>query len=491
MTTPPPSSNWENLYTSDRATWNDRNRISSLILSTILGVATITIFIVFFVIINPIDFLPIWVFPIFFLLFASAKFRWVMKSTIAIFNSLYDPPEGANPSKLIFRRLMGVPPAPDPYKAILHYPFSVINIENVDDGKFILANEAIHWLGGPVRLIIYDGTGVYIERGNQFSRTLGPGFGFLDRYERVRDIVDLRPQTMRSRQQSFPRPIAGRTKDGIKIEFNIEIKFHIIRPDSISEDQQKRGDGEPEKISDTDSEAKKILDDMSKPILHPGNLEAIRKAVERTAVRFRDSKYSEAKWREGVWGAVSGKLARYTTQYYLDELLIFENTTGEYPELNIPVGNERISKAGQLISSSMLETIRKELDTELQANYGVTLSDLYITNFSIPQEVNEQYRRLFEVEKQTQLKRSEGNANVDKIRIREEKRAQAQMDLISEIADAFKNIDDQNFTDSVLLSLSSILDQSLEDTAIPSILAKDNLATLQQLRDFLNNNDGA
>jgi len=385
---------------------------------------------------------------------------------------------------------MGVPPAPDPYKSILHYPFAVINIANMDDGKFILEKEDIHWLGGPVRLIIYDGTGVYIERGNQFSRTLGPGFGFLDRYERVRDIVDLRPQTMRSgQQQDSPRPIAGRTKDGIKIEFNIEIKFHILRPDSISEDQQKSDEGEPEKISDTDSEAKKILDDMSKPILHAGDLAAIRKAVERTAVRLRGSEYSEAKWREGVWGAVSGKLARYVTQYYLDELLVFENTTGENPKLNIPVGNEKISKAGQLISGSVLETIRKELDTELQTNYGVTLSDLYITDFSIPQEVNEQYRRLFEVEKQTQLKRSEGTSNVDKIWIREEKRAQAQMDLITEIADAFKNIEDQDFTDSVLLSLSSILDQSLEDTAIPSIMAKDTLSTLEQLRDFLNNKD--
>ncbi len=491
MTTHSPSSNWENLYTSDHAKWNDRNRIFSLILSTILGVATITIFIVFFVIINPKDFLPDWIFPIFFLLFASVEFKWIMKSTIVFFNSLYNPPEGSNPPKLIFRRLMGVPPAPDPYKSIFHYPFSVINIANVDDGKFILANEDIHWLGGPVTLIIYDGTGVYIERGNQFSRTLGPGFGFLDRYERVRDIVDLRPQTMRSGQQNFPRPIAGRTKDGIKIEFNIEIKFHILRPVPISEDQQERGDSKPEKISDTHSEAQKILDDMSRPILHPGNLEAIRKAVERTAVRLRDSEYSEAKWREGVWGAVSGRLARYVTQYYLDELLIFENSTGENLELDIPIGNERTSKAGQLISSSMLETIRKELDMELQADYGVTLSHLYITDFSIPQEVNEQYRRLFEVEKQNQIKRSEGIANVDKIWIREEKRAQAQMDLISEIADSFKNIEDQNFTDSVLLSLSSILDQSLEDTAIPSILAKDNLATLQQLRDFLNNKDGA
>jgi regulator of protease activity HflC (stomatin/prohibitin superfamily) len=431
-------------------------------------------------------------FSILFLTLFTAFFGFslVMKATITFFNSFYEPPEGTNTPRLIFRRLLGVPAAPIPFKSILRYPFVLINIASVDDGKFILENESVYWLGGPAILIVFDGTGVYIERGNQFSRTLGPGIVFLDRYERVRDIVDLRPQTMSSKEQGFPRPIASRTKDGIKIEFNIEIKFHILRPDSRSPNKNERGNKQPEMKSSIEREAHKILD-TPKPI-YAGDLEAIKKAVERTSVRYRDSKYSEAKWRESVWGAVSGKLAGYVTQYYLDQLLVFDNTIGENSSMDMLVENQVTAKAGQLLSGDVREIIRQELDLILQANLGVTLSDLRIINSNIPPEIDEQYRQFFRgTDAQTSIKRGEGNGAVERIRIREEKRARAHKDLLTEIADGFKNIDPQNFADSVLLSLSSILDQSLEDTAIPSMLAKDNLATLEQLRDFLNNKDEA
>lgn len=494
MTNLPSSSNWQNLYTGDRSRWNDWRRILSSVLIVTLGITTAAFFSVLFATLyfEAISFwVVLWVVLVVFLLFSMAGLRWLMNSTVTFFNSLYKPPEGTNTRNLVFRRLFGVPAAADPYKSVFGYPFVVINIATMGDGKFNLENESIYWLGGPVTLIIYDGTGVYIERGNKFSRTLGPGFAFLERYERIRDIVDLRPQTIRSGQEGkgLPRPISGRTKDGIKIEFNIEIKFHILRPESQREVRNAPDNDDSEEFKVTELKTKSILEEMSRPILNPGDLQAIKKAVERTAVRRRDSKYSEVKWREGVWGTVSGKLARYVTQHYLDELLFFEEPAVENSLAETPNGREKISKAGQLLSNTMLEAIRLELDSSLQADFGVMLSSLYITSFNLPQGVREQYHRVFEVEKQTLLKRTEGVNNADTIQIKEDKRAQTQIDLITEIADIFKDIEDENFTDAVLLSLSSMLDQNLEDTAIPSMLAKENLATLQQLRDFLNNKD--
>jgi hypothetical protein len=471
----PSTEKWPTLYRVDRAKWQDMLRISFFIgpIAFVVGLATLFSYLYSAAMPQPNRLL--FALPI---LVAILGFLITIRGAINFINSFYEPPEGTKTINLIAKRLLGIPPSPGFLRSLFHYPFKVINIAQVNEGKFKLENEYINWLGGPATLIVYDGTGVYIERGNQFSRTLGPGFAFLERFERVREIVDLRPQTMSSGQAGSPRPILGRTKDGIKIEFNISIKFHILRSSLNSAEEPDVDKVKPVNKSDITPDAQKILEKMAKP-MYSGDLGAIKRAVESTTVRYREGNYVESKWREGVWGMVSGRLAKYVTQHYIDELITFENTTG----------SDGTQKAGQLFSGSVREAIREELDSVLQARLGVTLTSLYITDFSIPSKVYEQYHQLFDIDRRIQIKRTEGTAAVEKLWIREKKRAQAQRDLITEIADAFKSIDDQNFTDSVLLSLSSILDQSLEDTAIPSILAKDNLATLEQLRDFINNKD--
>jgi len=426
-------SKWPTLYTVDRARWSDVKRISSILFPIITSVITTTLFVALYatIIYGSTSFLTLVIvfLPVFI---AFLGFTLIMKATGTFFDSFFEPPKGTNTSKLIFRRLLGIPP----------YPLVVLDNMSTDDGKFNLENESIYWMGGPTTLIIYDGTGVYLERGNQFSRTLGPGLAILERYERVRDIVDLRTQTMHSGQEGkdFPRPIAVRTKDGIKIEFNVEIKFHILRPKLESQDQFEHDDDEPTNISDAEAKNRRIMEEMSKRVLYPGDLEAIKKAVERTAVRRRGSEYSEVKWREGVWGVVSGKLARFVTQHYLDELLFFENIAEENAMARAPARKDRISMVGYFLSSATLETLRNELDSALRADFGVTLTDLFITDFILSPEVNELYRRSFGSATLTKTKRIEGNARADKSGVGEEKGIQVQNNLITETADALKRL---------------------------------------------------
>jgi regulator of protease activity HflC (stomatin/prohibitin superfamily) len=407
------------------------------------------------------------------------------------FKALHTPPEGAQLLKQIFIRLFGMPlpPLPPPFSQVMigQYPIVLIDIADVDVKKFVLKTQPSYWLGGPALLVVIDGTGVYLQRGDRFSRTLGPGIHFLERFETLRDIVDLRAQTMRSGQGGTPPPITGRTKDGIKIEFNLEISFRVLPASYI-----KTGH---ENVARTKAEREAQEKYLSTAPVNSGDLEAIRKAVESTCTRRRTpTEYSQAKWQDGVWGAVSGELAKYVTKHYIDDLIVFENKEDGWARAHqvgasskMAAGEDTIlaSKAGQLLSESQRIELRLDLDASLRQAKGVILTDLRITGVELPPEVSEQRLKLLEVESLKQRKRSEGDARAKQIRIKEHSRTQAQQNLIANLAASLSEVDPDNFADAVMMTVSNILSQGKEDSLDSTLFAKDTFDILEQLREFL------
>ena len=500
-----PPDQWPELYTAHDGMWNDLIRTGRLILPIVFGVFIAIMFSLYYVDIasrkNPgssdlfwivlpviIDFL--WIFlPVILVLIVYA---WVSHVALDFFNAFYKPPEDTNSSSLIALRLRGVLPLPKLLVALTktQYPFVIINIKDVTTEKFKLTEQPVFWLGGPALLVVMDGAGLYLQRGQEFSRTLGPGVHFLERFETVQDIVDLRPQTLRS------GVIQGRSKDGIKIKFNVEVTFHILRAE-IKRKKDEDPAQQPHKKTPAEREAEKLY--LVGTIVDSGDLSAIRKVVERTTVRRIPAKGSDerkhvpAQWRDGVWGYISGDLAKYVTRHYLDELLIFEDvvenvrisdsTNSEPARVNQPAP---LTPAGQLLSGQERERLRIEFDTSLRDRFGVTLTGLRIVEFDIPQEVYEQRLLLLDAERTSHIKRIEGHSIAENILTREKARTQGQQDLITSFADNMEGIDPAVFADSVLLSLSGILSQSKDDPMVSANMAKDTFETLKQLRDFLN-----
>jgi hypothetical protein len=143
------------------------------------------------------------------------------------------------------------------------------------------------------------------------------------------------------------------------------------------------------------------------------------------------------------------------------------------------------SRAGQLLSGPERDRLRQEFDTLLRRTSGVTLTDLRIVDFDIPQEIYDQRHKILEAERSGHIKRIEGRTAANNILIREEVRARGQQELIESFADNLEQIDLDNFADSVLLSLSGILSQSMDDPMLSANMAKDTFETLKQLREFL------
>ena len=111
------------------------------------------------------------------------------------------------------------------------------NILNLRDGRIADPENLIARIGGPGRVVILENSAAVFEQYGRFTRVLGPGGHLLEPYERVRGVVDLRPQTRRVR-------VAGFTRDGIPMQGEIEIEFQIrqltrTRPEQSAQKSQR------------------------------------------------------------------------------------------------------------------------------------------------------------------------------------------------------------------------------------------------------------
>jgi len=77
--------------------------------------------------------------------------------------------------------------------------------------------------GGPGNVVIYNDSAVFLERFGRFIRIAGPGAIFLRRFERIREVLDLRPQERSG-------VAAALTKDGILVETEVQVRFQLARP---------------------------------------------------------------------------------------------------------------------------------------------------------------------------------------------------------------------------------------------------------------------
>ncbi|MBM3153666.1 MAG: hypothetical protein FJZ96_15930, partial [Chloroflexi bacterium] len=215
---------------------------------------------------------------------------FLMKTGSSFIRAFYRPPEDMKLQPLIRRRLVGVPPAPVPLSAWMKYPFVTIREPVLREDHWV------RWLGGPATLVIYDGAALYLERGNKFSRVVGPGtppMPFLERYETVKAVIDLRPQV--DTRQMHPW-----TKDGIQLDLEVKLECQI----------------------DASEEAR----NASLNLVYPYDPLAVKKAVEYTAVRYDSDRRQlvESNWVDGVWGQVTGFILGHFSRHSIDEISLAE-----------------------------------------------------------------------------------------------------------------------------------------------------------------------
>lgn len=349
--------------------------------------------------------------------------------------AFYAVPEHIRISRILRYRLFGRPLLPPPLSFFIK--FSPLGFR---DGKAEKSELWPAWtaatLGGPFPLTITDGTALYLESGERFSRVVGPGTPqpFLALDEKVKAIVDLRPKAV---VESLP----AWTRDGILVTVAVKMTCRI---------------GDPARIPGPDQ------------LVFAYDPLAVKLAVEHGAVHgSRSSRPGElADWSELAWEETRDILSRAIGNRLLNELLLDEGDKG------------------QLFSGKILEGLKQDI-TASTRSFGVYLTELSILELALPQEVRQQRIRNWEAERQGIETIQAGRSRAQEIRTREKARAEAQHDLILAIADGLERNKSGHFSEPLLLSLSSMLDTTLKNPLARASLARETLETLEQLQRML------
>jgi regulator of protease activity HflC (stomatin/prohibitin superfamily) len=351
------------------------------------------------------------------------------------FSEFYRPPDGVIPSKLINYRLFGRLKLPPPLNMFSQFKYVIVK-----DGQIEKPDKWAAWasqhVGGPITLIVFDGCALYLERGNRFSRVVGPGnkIPFLEWYETIKYVVDLRPKV---KVDSFN----VWTKDGIKIKLTARVTCRI---------------GDP------------IKKDPGSELVYPYDPIAVKKAIERYALRWPNplEEPSEFTWIDAVWGQVTGIVPGYIGSRMLDDLLMAER------------------QSGQILSPEAVKELIGKLN-QASNGFGVYVLDFQIQNIEVPARVTKQQEENWKAERQGMATVIDGQAKAFNIRSREKARAEAQRDLILAIADGLEKNTSGNYAEPLLLSLSGVLDESLQDPYIRATIAGETLDTLEKLQKIL------
>jgi len=361
----------------------------------------------------------------------SAAFRFAA----AFLNDFYLLPEGMDAAKILNNRLYGKLKLPPPLNMFFRFEYIIAK-----EGELAKADQWPSWsarhLGGPILLIVFDGCAIYLERGDRFSRVIGPSDkAFLEWYETIKYVVDLRPKIKEGEVDAW-------TKDGINIKFKIQIECRI---------------GDPKKI-DPDSN-----------LVYPYDPVAVKQAVERHAVRWPnrlEGEPSEFTWVDATWGQVTGIVPAYIGSRMLDDLFIADRN------------------GGQILSPNAVQDIFKKLNQETQ-KFSVYVTDFQVSEVKLPPEVETSQKELWKAEKQSIVTVKEGQLIAFNIRSQEQTRAKAQHDLILNIADGLEKSQDGKYTEPLLLTFSRILDESLNEPLMRAYLAKETLETLEKIKEML------
>jgi hypothetical protein len=449
----PDYSHWRNAYSAETERWKDLRRTGVIIVPIVILLFLATMAAIVFVVFRAAD----WganvknIFGFYWyefrititylspLLVALTGILLLYRAVIDYVKKFYSHPEQEKLFSLIQRRLLGKLPLPPPLDTTARYPFIVVK-----EPQEFKEDHWARWLGGPATLVIYDGLAFYLERGGRFSRVVGPGsppMPFLERHETVKTVVDLRPQVKTGQMKPW-------TKDGIQLELDIRMECQV-------------------------NASEKALAE-SKNLVYPFDPIAVKEAAEYTAVKrdLKTGQLFESDWLDGIWGKVTGYLARHISCHSVDEIALTE-----IKDIGMSEGNLQTFQ----LAKDHLEKMNADLSA---IKCGVHVTNIHLL-IKFPKDVEEKRVAYWQSERKKLTIIRESKAQADGIRIALEARAKAERDVLDAITERLKRAGKDNYTEALLLSLTGILDSSLDDPLVRPMIAKQSIDLLEKLKSIL------
>ncbi len=279
----------------------------------------------------------------------------------------------------------------------------------IAEGKIALhADSILTRTGGPGNLITYNDSAVVLEQGGRLTKVEGPGYPRLDRFEKIYDIVDLRPKR-------WVYTVSAMTKEGIPITWDAEVHYQIA-------------DG-----------GQTPTDKVPYPVSKEDVFRAATGWWRREAGRVQDLDW------EGrlVIGDTEGTLRSILARRPLDQLI------------GLTEADERAAR------EAIQEELERELRKAVYPKLGAKILQVKLDNFKVDDAVTQQWIQAWKARWQSWSGIQLAQGEAARIYLQETTKAEAQMRLLVSISRAFQDLDFKAVTPSIILMrLFSALDRA-------------------------------
>jgi regulator of protease activity HflC (stomatin/prohibitin superfamily) len=359
-------------------------------------------------------------------IFAIIAAFWLASKFVASLYGLNDWREGAGH---IWCCMFGQPS----FKPFVLVSDAKINTEFSDD---VLVR-----IGGPGGILVYNDSAVVLEQGGRLTHVAGPGsFGPLERFEKVRDVIDLRPVR-------WEYGVSALSKEGIPVTVYADVNFQI------------------------DTGGRDPTDKTPYPALDEAVFKASTCRWMRDPEGSEDDQYFD--WaRRMIISETEGSLRGIVARYPLDAL----------------VGLEGGPTSG---TDQPRQAIQEELTQALRggaAKLGAQINKVRLSEIKVDDKVTEQWLEAWRNEWQAWAMVEEQTGEAKREQLQETAKAQAQVDMITAVVRAFQQSvsrDARIPSQLLIMRLIEVFDRFALDRNTIIYLPEKTLATLKRLRELV------
>jgi regulator of protease activity HflC (stomatin/prohibitin superfamily) len=253
-------------------------------------------------------------------------------------------------------------------------------------------------LGGPGKLKVHNDSAVLLEQAGRLTRVVGPGVHSLDRLEKIREIIDLRPRW-------HPLTVEGMSREGIPVRCTVEIHYQI----------NDKGRGAH-------------LATREQPYAY--SEEAVFRAATGTWLRELESG-DHLDWGARIAGSAEGTLRTIMARFPLDRLIQpLEEVSGSEGE-------------AQDSGPPPRQAIQQELEATLRDNaaeHGAKILGVALQNIELDDPVAQQWIETWRAEWEKRRREELALAKAERERQLARVKAEAQKEMILAIVDGFQTL---------------------------------------------------
>ena len=306
-------------------------------------------------------------------------------------------------------------------------PYLLVKEGHIDKGEDSLLDR----LGGPGNVVICNDSAVVLEQSGRLARVLGPGSHSLRRFEKIWEIIDLRPQ-------HWVCKVEAMTKEGIPVSCEADVTFKI------------NGGGQS----------------PTEKMPYPFTKDAVFKAATSTWIHEPEQEAWKMKWpARVVVGQAEGTLRSIISGYRLDWLIAPPRPGSTPPR----------------------QAIREELEDKLRESVGglgAEIIKVELGEIKVSETVAQQWIKAWQSDWQREavLQQAEGEAELVRLEAAE---VQAQAEMILMITQALQPLisaEEQASSYHVALRFIETLRWMLYDPRSRALLPPETMHTLTLLQ---------